>query len=107
MPGLAICGVFWAIGRLIVDEKDEFIRMLIVRQTLIATGVEGRIGTVGALSGSPADPGNFGQGPILGKNITIKGITSGHRGMFEDCLKVMAQHGVETLVDETFFFALR
>ena len=39
MPGLAICGVFWAIGRLIVDEKDEFIRMLIVRQTLIATGL--------------------------------------------------------------------
>ena len=38
MPGLAICGVFWAIGRLILDEKDEFIRMLIVRQTLIATG---------------------------------------------------------------------
>ncbi|MBX7491816.1 hypothetical protein K3163_01185 [Qipengyuania sp. 1NDW9] len=38
MPGLAICGIFWAIGRLILDEKDEFIRMLIVRQTLIATG---------------------------------------------------------------------
>lgn len=38
MPGLAICGVFWAIGRLILDEKDEFIRVLIVRQTLIATG---------------------------------------------------------------------
>ena len=73
-------------------------------QTLAATGLEGRIGTVGALSGSPADPGNFGQGPILGKNITIKGITSGHRRMFEECLKVMAQHGVETLVDQTFFF---
>ncbi|MEM7688849.1 MAG: NAD(P)-dependent alcohol dehydrogenase [Pseudomonadota bacterium] len=73
-------------------------------QTLLATGVEGRIGTVGALSGSPQDVGNFAQGGILGKNITIKGITSGHRGMFEECLKVMAEHGVETLVDETFFF---
>jgi len=73
-------------------------------QTLIATGVEGRIGTVGALSGSPQDAGNFGQGGILGKNITIKGITSGHRGMFEECLKVMAQHGVETLVDRAFYF---
>ena len=39
LPGLAICGIFWAIGRLILDEKDEFIRMLIVRQTLIATGL--------------------------------------------------------------------
>ena len=38
LPGLAILGIFWAIGRLIVEEKDEFIRMLIVRQTLIATG---------------------------------------------------------------------
>ena len=73
-------------------------------QTLTATGVEGRIGTVGALSGSPQDAGNFGQGGILGKNITIKGITSGHRAMLEECLKVMAEHGVETLVDETFFF---
>ena len=73
-------------------------------QTLLATGVEGRIGTIGALSGSPQDTGNFGQGGILGKNITIKGITSGHRGMFEECLKVMAEKGVETLVDQTFFF---
>ena len=50
------------------------------------------------------DGGNFGQGGILGKNITIKGITSGHRGMFEDCLEVMAEHGVDTLVDRTYFF---
>ena len=46
LPGLAICGVFWAIGRLILDEKDEFIRMLIVRQTLIATGFALAIATV-------------------------------------------------------------
>ena len=38
LPGLAILGIFWAIGRLILEEQDEFIRMLIVRQTLIATG---------------------------------------------------------------------
>lgn len=38
-PGLAIVGVFWAIGRLIVEEQDEFIRMLVVRQSLIATGI--------------------------------------------------------------------
>lgn len=39
LPGLAVIAFFWAIGRLIVDEKDEFIRMLIVRQSLIATAV--------------------------------------------------------------------
>ena len=38
-PGLAIIGVFWAIGRLIVEEQDEFIRMLVVRQSLIATAL--------------------------------------------------------------------
>ncbi len=39
LPGLAIIGIFWAIGRLIVEQKDEFLRMLVVRQSLIATGL--------------------------------------------------------------------
>jgi hypothetical protein len=39
LPGLAVLGIFWAIGRLIVEEQDEFIRMLIVRQTLVATAL--------------------------------------------------------------------
>lgn len=38
LPGLAIIGIFWAIGRLIIEEQDEFMRMLIVRQSLVATG---------------------------------------------------------------------
>nr|WP_137677159.1 hypothetical protein [Parerythrobacter lutipelagi] len=38
LPGLAIVGVFWAVGRLIIEEQDEFIRMLVIRQALIATG---------------------------------------------------------------------
>lgn len=37
LPALAIIGVFWAIGRLITEEQDEFLRMLTVRQALIAT----------------------------------------------------------------------
>ncbi len=73
-------------------------------QTLEATGVEGRIGTLGALSGSPQDTADFAQGPILGKNITIKGITSGHRGMIEKAVAVLADKGVETLVDRQFSF---
>lgn len=73
-------------------------------QTLAATAVEGRIGTLGALSGSPADAGDFGQGAILGKNITIKGITSGHVGHVGEALSVLAQNNVETLVDREFAF---
>jgi hypothetical protein len=39
LPGLAIMGIFWSIARLMAEEQDEFIRMLIVRQSLIATGL--------------------------------------------------------------------
>ena len=37
-PALPVIGVFWAVMRFIVEERDEFIRMLIVRQCLVATG---------------------------------------------------------------------
>jgi hypothetical protein len=39
LPGLALIGIFWAIGRLIVEEQDEFLRMLTIRQTLIASAI--------------------------------------------------------------------
>ncbi|MCJ2187092.1 hypothetical protein [Novosphingobium beihaiensis] len=39
LPGFCISGVFWAIGRLIVEEQDEFQRMLTVRQAMIASGL--------------------------------------------------------------------
>lgn len=39
MPGLSVVGYIWAIARLMVEESDEFLRMLIVRQSLIATGI--------------------------------------------------------------------
>jgi NADPH:quinone reductase-like Zn-dependent oxidoreductase len=73
-------------------------------QTLAATGPEGRIGSIGALSGSPQETGDFGQGPILAKNITIKGITSGHRGHVAAALDVVARHGIEAQIDRTYFF---
>ncbi len=37
-PALPVIGVFWAVMRLLVEEQDEFIRMLHVRQCLVATG---------------------------------------------------------------------
>ena len=46
LPGLAVIGIFWSIGRLIVEEQDEFIRMLIVRQALIATGFALGVATI-------------------------------------------------------------
>jgi hypothetical protein len=38
LPALPIIGVFWAVMRLLVEEPDEFIRMMHVRQCLVATG---------------------------------------------------------------------
>ena len=39
IPGLAMLGVVYSFGMLIFEQKDEFIRMLIIRQVLIATAV--------------------------------------------------------------------
>lgn len=38
LPGLAAVGMVWSTGRLIAETKDEFLRMLAIRQQLIATG---------------------------------------------------------------------
>ncbi|HYI63253.1 MAG TPA: hypothetical protein VEW71_00055 [Allosphingosinicella sp.] len=38
LPALPLIGVVWAIGRLIVDETDEYQRSLTVRQVIVATG---------------------------------------------------------------------
>ena len=37
-PALPVIGMFWAVMRLIVEEADEYVRMLHVRQALVATG---------------------------------------------------------------------
>lgn len=46
IPGLAVVGAFYAIAMLIVEQTDEFLRMLVVRQTLVATGFSLSIATV-------------------------------------------------------------
>jgi hypothetical protein len=38
LPALPIIGIFAAIGRYLIEERDEYVRMLMVRQTLIASG---------------------------------------------------------------------
>jgi hypothetical protein len=38
LPALPIIGAFVVIARLIVEMRDEYVRMLLVRQALIATG---------------------------------------------------------------------
>lgn len=38
LPALPLIGVVWALGRLLVEETDEYLRSLTVRQFMIATG---------------------------------------------------------------------
>ena len=46
LPGIAVTGVFWAIGRLLIEETDEYQRMLLVRQSLVASAFALSIATV-------------------------------------------------------------
>lgn len=39
LTAFPICGVFWAIFRLLVECDDEYQRLLFVKQVLLATGV--------------------------------------------------------------------
>ena len=39
VPGLAMVSIFYAYGMLIIEQQDEFIRMLVIRQLVIATGI--------------------------------------------------------------------
>ena len=46
LPALPIIGIFAAIGLYLVEERDEYLRMLMVRQTLWASGFALSIATV-------------------------------------------------------------
>jgi len=46
LPGLCVTAVFWALGRYLVEEKDEFRRMLLVREILISTGITMTVVTI-------------------------------------------------------------
>lgn len=46
LPALPIIGVFLTVGRLLFEMDDEYVRMLLVRQSLIATGFMLSVATV-------------------------------------------------------------
>lgn len=73
-------------------------------ETVRATAVNGRIGTLGALSGSPRDAATASQGEIIAKNLTIKGIASGSRAMLEQALTRVASSGIRMEIDREYAF---
>lgn len=46
LPGLSVVGAFYAIGMFIIEQKDEYMRMLLVRQTLVASALAMAAATV-------------------------------------------------------------
>ena len=46
LPALPIIGILAVLGRYLVDEHDEYLRMLVARQALIATGITLSLATV-------------------------------------------------------------
>lgn len=45
-PALPIIGIFWAVGKLISEMQDEYLRMLLVRQSLVATAFALSLATI-------------------------------------------------------------
>jgi hypothetical protein len=46
LPALPIVGIFFAMGRYLLEEQDEYVRMLVVRQSLWATGFALSVATI-------------------------------------------------------------
>lgn len=46
LPALPIIGMFGAIGRYLIEESDEYLRMLMVRQSLVASGFALSVSTI-------------------------------------------------------------
>ena len=46
LPGLAIVGMFAVIGRYLVEERDEYLQMLMVRQSLVASAFALTLATI-------------------------------------------------------------
>jgi len=73
-----------------------------IEQTLAATAPNGRIALIGALAGAAGSaPDMFG---LIGKNLTLKGITSGSRAMLADLLDLVVKAGIEPVIDRRFSF---
>ncbi|MFD2781132.1 hypothetical protein ACFS32_08445 [Novosphingobium pokkalii] len=56
VPGLSIVAIFGVIGRYLVEEGDEYLRMLRIRQALIASAAALGLSTVWGSSKTTASP---------------------------------------------------
>ncbi|MFG6441565.1 NAD(P)-dependent alcohol dehydrogenase [Roseateles sp. LKC17W] len=74
--------------------------------SIAAAAPNGRLALIGALAASPADgalqlQNLFG---IVGKNLTLRGITAGNRRMLQAMVRAVAAAGMKPLIDREFAF---
>jgi len=74
-------------------------------ETVRVAAVNGRIGTLGALAGSPKDRASASQSEIIAKNLTIKGIASGSKAMLEQAVALFASAQIAMPIDRVFSYA--
>jgi NADPH:quinone reductase-like Zn-dependent oxidoreductase len=91
-----------ATGNRGVDIVVETGGLATLSQSLAACAPNGRVGLVGGLGGRAETAPN--TGPLLLKNLTLKGVTSGSRRMFADLLRAMDTTGTKPVIDKTFKF---
>ncbi|MGB5076642.1 MAG: NAD(P)-dependent alcohol dehydrogenase [Sphingorhabdus sp.] len=73
-----------------------------IEQSIAACASNGRIAMIGALSGKPQMAPQMAG--IIGKNLTLKGITAGSRAMLCDVVDLVARESIEPLIDRKFTF---
>ncbi|TVV76545.1 zinc-dependent alcohol dehydrogenase family protein [Sphingomonas solaris] len=72
-------------------------------QSLAAAAVNGRIVIIGVTAGQASD-GLPNYGTILGKNLTLRGITEGSRAMLVRLLRAVEANRIEPVVNKVFAF---
>ena len=84
------------------DIVVETVGLSTLSQSLACCAPNARVGLLGGLGGPP--PGGPNLGPLIGKNVVLKGITSGSRRMLEDLLRAVDANGVKPKIDKVFPF---
>lgn len=86
-----------------VDIVVDTVGLNSLTQSLAVCAPNARVGLIGALGGRPDQMPSM--GPVIGQNITMKGITSGPRRMFIDLMKAMVATRTKPIIDGTFKFS--
>ena len=68
-----------------------------LERSITATRIAGTIGVIGTLSQGSVNPMSF-----MRKGLRVQGIYVGHRNMFEDMNRAIAQHELRPVIDRNF-----